>query len=70
MSKQDRITGRLKKAAGDLLGDDELHREGALEERKADAKQEAEQAAADADAKAHEVAELERRTVSRERDDS
>jgi uncharacterized protein YjbJ (UPF0337 family) len=62
MSSGDKITGRLKKAAGDLLGDAELHREGAQEERKGEAKEEARAAAEQADAKAREVADLERRT--------
>jgi uncharacterized protein YjbJ (UPF0337 family) len=34
----DRVSGRLKKAAGDLTGDKRLQREGAREERKAEAK--------------------------------
>jgi uncharacterized protein YjbJ (UPF0337 family) len=62
MSWTDKITGRLKKAAGDIKGDPDLHRRGTLEERKGEAKQEAEQASAEADAKAHEVADLERKT--------
>lgn len=62
MSLGDKLSGRLKKAAGDLKGDADLQRRGALEERKGEAKEEAERAAADADAKAHEVADLERKT--------
>lgn len=38
MGLMDRITGRAKKAAGDLAGDAELRRQGAREEAKADAK--------------------------------
>jgi uncharacterized protein YjbJ (UPF0337 family) len=62
MSKLDKITGRVKKAAGDLTGDAELHREGAQEERKGEAKEEAQAAAEQASAKAREVADLERKT--------
>ena len=39
MGLLDRITGRAKKAAGDLAGDDELRRQGAREEAKADAQE-------------------------------
>jgi uncharacterized protein YjbJ (UPF0337 family) len=37
MGLMDRITGRAKKAAGDLAGDEKLRRQGAREEAKADA---------------------------------
>ena len=40
MSIIDKITGRTKKAAGDLAGDSSLRREGAREERKGEAKEE------------------------------
>jgi uncharacterized protein YjbJ (UPF0337 family) len=63
MGIQDKITGRIKQAAGDLAGDEKLRAEGLAEERKGEAKEELEQARADADAKAHEVADLERRTA-------
>jgi uncharacterized protein YjbJ (UPF0337 family) len=63
MGIQDKITGRIKQAAGDLAGDDELRTEGLAEERKGEAKDELERARAEADAKAHEVADLERRTA-------
>jgi uncharacterized protein YjbJ (UPF0337 family) len=63
MSWTDKLTGRLKKAAGDLKGDPALHRRGTLEERKGDAKDEAEQARLEADAKARELADLERKTT-------
>jgi uncharacterized protein YjbJ (UPF0337 family) len=59
----DRITGRAKKAAGDLAGDENLRAQGAREERKADAKEELAQAQRNADLKAQEVANLERRTA-------
>ena len=38
MSIIDKITGRAKKAAGDLTGDASLRRQGAREERKGEAK--------------------------------
>lgn len=56
----DRITGRLKRAAGDLSGDAELQREGVQEERKADAKEDLERAQRQVDRAADEVARLER----------
>ena len=62
MSIIDKITGRAKKAAGDLADDASLHREGAREERKGEAKEELADAHAKADAKAEEVADLERKT--------
>jgi uncharacterized protein YjbJ (UPF0337 family) len=63
MGIQDKITGRIKQAAGDLKGDEKLRAEGIAEERKGEAKEELERARADADAKANEVANLERRTA-------
>jgi uncharacterized protein YjbJ (UPF0337 family) len=76
MSITDKLTGRLKQAAGDLLGDRSLHREGREEERKGKVKDElrAEEAAElreeervsrqreQTDRKAAELADLERRT--------
>jgi uncharacterized protein YjbJ (UPF0337 family) len=62
MSIIDKITGRTKKAAGDLADDSKLRREGAREERKGEAKEELADAHAEADRKAEEVANLERRT--------
>jgi uncharacterized protein YjbJ (UPF0337 family) len=58
----DKITGRAKKAAGDLTDDASMRREGHQEERKGEAKDELSQAQERADAKADEVADLERRT--------
>jgi uncharacterized protein YjbJ (UPF0337 family) len=58
----DKITGRAKKAAGDLTGDGSLRREGRQEERKGEAKDELAGAQDTADAKAEEVANLERKT--------
>jgi uncharacterized protein YjbJ (UPF0337 family) len=62
MSIIDKITGRAKKAAGDLAGDSGLRRQGAREERKGEAKDELDNAQAKAEDKAHEVANLERKT--------
>jgi uncharacterized protein YjbJ (UPF0337 family) len=44
MGLMDRITGRAKKAAGDLSGDQGLRRQGAREEAKADAKEDLQRA--------------------------
>jgi uncharacterized protein YjbJ (UPF0337 family) len=63
MGIQDKISGRIKQAAGDLAGDDELRAKGIAEERKGEAKEELEHARAGADAKAAEVADLERKTA-------
>ena len=62
MGLLDKITGRAKKAAGDLSGDASLRREGRQEERKGEAKDELASAQDQADAKAEEVSNLERRT--------
>ena len=62
MGLLDKITGRAKKAAGDLTGDPSLRREGRQEERKGEAKEELAQTQDRADAKAEEVANLERKT--------
>jgi uncharacterized protein YjbJ (UPF0337 family) len=62
MGLLDKITGRAKKAAGDLADDASLRREGRQEERKGEAKDELSQAQERADAKADEVANLERKT--------
>ena len=59
----DKITGRAKKAAGDLADDPSLRREGRQEERKGEAKEELGHAQEQADAKADEVADLERKTT-------
>jgi uncharacterized protein YjbJ (UPF0337 family) len=62
MSILDKITGRVKKAAGDLADDPSLRREGRQEERKGEAKDELAEAHERADQKAEEVANLERKT--------
>jgi uncharacterized protein YjbJ (UPF0337 family) len=58
----DKITGRTKKAAGDLAGDPSLRREGQQEERKGDAKDELARDQERTERKAEEVANLERKT--------
>jgi uncharacterized protein YjbJ (UPF0337 family) len=63
MGLMDKITGRAKKAAGDLTDDSSLRREGRQEERKGEAKDELGNAQERADAKADEVANLERKTT-------
>ncbi|MGZ4181146.1 MAG: hypothetical protein ACXVUL_10775 [Solirubrobacteraceae bacterium] len=62
MSLIDKITGRAKKAAGDLTDDASLRRQGRQEERKGEAKDELARDQERADAKAEEVANLERKT--------
>jgi uncharacterized protein YjbJ (UPF0337 family) len=58
----DKITGRAKKAAGDLADDPSLRRQGRQEERKGEAKEELSEKQDEAAAKAEEVANLERKT--------
>jgi uncharacterized protein YjbJ (UPF0337 family) len=58
----DKITGRAKKAAGDIADDASLRREGRQEERKGEAKDELAREQERADSKAEEVANLERKT--------
>jgi uncharacterized protein YjbJ (UPF0337 family) len=41
MGLTDKITGRVKQAAGDLTGDEKLRQEGVAEEHKGDVKEEA-----------------------------
>ena len=62
MGITDKITGRAKQAIGDVTGDADTRRQGKLEERKADAKDEAARAQERAERKDAEVADLERRT--------
>ena len=62
MGLLDKVTGRAKKAAGDLADDASLRREGRQEERKGEAKDELGRAQERADTKADEVANLERKT--------
>jgi len=58
----DKITGRAKQAAGDVLGDEKTRRQGVREERKGEAKDEAEAAERKASVKRQEAADLERKT--------
>lgn len=58
----DKLTGRAKKAAGDVLDDEGLREQGTLEERKGEAKEELSEADRKAQVKADEVANLERKT--------
>jgi uncharacterized protein YjbJ (UPF0337 family) len=58
----DKVTGRAKKAAGDLTGDPSLRRQGRKEETKGEKKEELNRAHERADEKAQEVGKLERET--------
>ncbi len=62
MGITDKVTGRVKKAAGDITDDASLRREGRQEERKGEAKDELARNQERADEKAEEVANLERKT--------
>ena len=62
MGITDKLTGRVKKAAGDLTDDPSMRREGRDEERKGEAKDDLARSEEKADRKAEEVADLERRT--------
>ena len=68
MGITDKVTGRVKKAAGDLTDDASLRREGRQEERKGEAKEELAETQERADEKADEVANLERKTSWRSPD--
>jgi len=62
MSILDKITGRAKKAAGDIADDPSLRREGRQEERKGEAKEDLARTQDAAAEKAQEVSDLERKT--------
>ena len=62
MSIIDKLTGRAKKAAGDLSGDSSLRREGSREERKGQTKDELDRAQDRVEQKSQEVGDLERKT--------
>jgi len=62
MSILDKITGRAKKAAGDLTNDPSLRGEGRREERKGEEKEKLAEAQDHVEEKAKDVADLERRT--------
>ncbi|MDT4927558.1 MAG: CsbD-like [Pseudonocardiales bacterium] len=62
MGITDKISGRVKQAAGDLTDDASMRREGKQEEKKGEAKEDLARTEEKADAKAEEVADLERKT--------
>jgi uncharacterized protein YjbJ (UPF0337 family) len=62
MGITDKVTGRVKKAAGDITDDASLRQEGRKEERKGEAKEELARHEERANEKAEEVADLERKT--------
>jgi uncharacterized protein YjbJ (UPF0337 family) len=62
MSIIDKITGRAKKAAGDVAGDPSMRAEGRREERKGEEKEKLADAQERVEQKAADVADLERRT--------
>ncbi len=62
MSIIDKITGRAKKAAGDLADDPSLRRQGKNEEAKGNAKEKQVRAEEKADSAADDVADLESKT--------
>jgi uncharacterized protein YjbJ (UPF0337 family) len=62
MSILDKITGRTKKAAGDITGDSGLRNEGRREECKGEAKDQLDRAQERVEDKAAEVSDLERKT--------
>lgn len=62
MGITDKISGRLKQAYGDVTGSRAKHAEGVREERKGEAKAEAERAEQEASRKRAEAADLDRKT--------
>ena len=62
MGLMDKISGRAKQAAGDITGDSSTRRQGKDEERKGEAKEELANKQDQADQKAEEVSNLERKT--------
>ena len=62
MSILDKITGRAKKAAGDVADDPSLRRQGRREEAKGEAKDQLDSAQDKVAEKASEVSDLERKT--------
>jgi uncharacterized protein YjbJ (UPF0337 family) len=62
MGLLDKITGRAKKAAGDLTDDPSLRSQGRREERKGEEKEKLAEAQDRVEEKAQDVADLERRT--------
>lgn len=70
MSTKDKLSGRLKRAAGDLLGDRSLRRAGVKDERKAEAKEELARREEELEEQAARVSELERQTTEPDRSDA
>jgi uncharacterized protein YjbJ (UPF0337 family) len=62
MSIFDKITGRAKKAAGDITGDGSMRAQGSREERKGEEKEKLAEAQDRVEEKSQDVADLERRT--------
>jgi uncharacterized protein YjbJ (UPF0337 family) len=62
MGITDKVSGKVKQAAGDIAGDASLRREGKKEERKGQAEDELARSQDRADRKAEVVADLERET--------
>jgi uncharacterized protein YjbJ (UPF0337 family) len=62
MGITDKITGRAKKAAGDVTGSEDTRRQGAQEEKKSDVKDEAAREQESADQKSREASRLESQT--------
>jgi uncharacterized protein YjbJ (UPF0337 family) len=62
MAKGEKLKGRIKEAAGDLIDDAEIRRKGRLQQEEAEARDDLARAEEEADRKAEEVADLERRT--------
>ena len=58
----DKITGRAKKAAGDITDDSSLRQQGRREERKGEEKEKLAEAQDRVEEKSQDVADLERRT--------
>jgi uncharacterized protein YjbJ (UPF0337 family) len=62
MAIGDKLKGRVKEAAGDLVDDAEIRRKGRLQQREAEARDELARTEEEAERKAAEVEEMERRT--------
>jgi len=62
MGLMDKITGRAKKAAGDVTDSASLRQQGRKEEEKGEAKEEAARAEEHADQKSREAQDLDRKT--------
>ena len=62
MAIGDKLKGRVKEAAGDLVDDAEMRRKGRLQQREAEARDELARTKEEAERKAAEVEEMERRT--------